>query len=1016
MNGRHHKNTDAVGDPIHRMSKSHPEKIAVVLPAHNEAAHIGAVLRALAAYPVIPIVVDDASGDGTATRAGSHTNVAVVTRTYRGGKEAALKDGLHEALRRGVDAVVFMDADGQHDPADIEKFLTLWRSEHPDVIIGMRNLRSRVMPLSRKVWNRLISLLIGFFAEKIFSDTQCGFRLFSRRAAEKLSFGASGYAFETESIYEMLEQGFEVRVVPIKTIYNKVGKESLFEISRAMHLFYYAVTRGMRCSVKRSFQIFHQVAKPALILLFIFLSFLLFVESYMAATNEPQASRNALSAEYLAAFTWLKKHTEPSAIIMAHWYRGNQIVAFADRRVVSTTKVYPTEATDVAERHRDIAKFFLAGDETKALSVATKYSASYVFVSKDFEAWLCNNISRCDVSLDGRTLSRRAMRQTFAGRMAQGDEFTHFKKVWNSPHIAIYKITDADQSIPHHVRETALFIARSTIEAALNGKTLTPQDFQKLIRARGLDEAFSEKMDVDVSAWSNQRFRASRLGIGGTLLGNIVLAAHATAFDNRFYSLEKSEVEAMQVEVVFMKDDPYPLEPYALKTASIDPFKGYALEYKNNRVIFLPEVFNVHQYHNLAEFLGSLCRKGGFAASCYREPDARVTAFSVEDIIESKDKKTILELAGPLVDALAEYSDTRLMARLGLAARWLLANSDAEGRMTFTINPLDGTESRNFDVIRNALGSQSLAAFYRISGDKNFLESAQKSRNYIVSKREFLRSNYPSEKLPTGILNFLILADLELFDITHNETYKTSAVMWTNMLWSLRSGREDFSLVFFPDGKSAGAEGRRSDPIVRYQALAALAKSMRVTGSSARLKDLELLASMYQKEFQQGRILKEGKLSIAKNAWLVNAFAEMYRLTKKREYADFAFDVADWLLGYQLLGGAGKEGAFTNTPADDDTYYARGTGKTTEALADAYALAKETGDARREKIYAESLRSAFGWLMSLQLTDENSFWVSPSALSRSIGGLRHDVKNPKLWIDSASHFLLGGSMYLKSLK
>ena len=201
---------------------SHPQAV-VLIPAWNEAGRIGPVVRAARRHlPVL--VVDDGSADATAQSA--EAAGAIVLRHDRNqGKGGALRSGFAWALGRGHEAVVTLDADGQHDPDEIPRFLRAWSGEGGDLLIGRRDF-SR-MPFPRGWINPFGSWLLSLALRHPIPDNQSGYRLYARRLLEVLDLSSHGFEFEVEAIVQAVCLGFQVRWVDIRTIYS-TGKVSYF--------------------------------------------------------------------------------------------------------------------------------------------------------------------------------------------------------------------------------------------------------------------------------------------------------------------------------------------------------------------------------------------------------------------------------------------------------------------------------------------------------------------------------------------------------------------------------------------------------------------------------------------------------------------------------------------------------------------------------------------------------------------------------------------------------------------
>jgi glycosyltransferase involved in cell wall biosynthesis len=164
------------------------------------------------------IVVDDGSTDGTAEAARS-AGAAVIEQRPNRGKGAALRAGFRRALDDGAEAILTLDADGQHDPAEIPAFLAAWSADpRPDLVVGRRNFR--VMPPIRRLSNEIGGRAFSWAVGRDIPDNQSGYRLVSRRVAEAtLASDESGFAFEVEQITTCIRLGGTIAWVPIRTIY-----------------------------------------------------------------------------------------------------------------------------------------------------------------------------------------------------------------------------------------------------------------------------------------------------------------------------------------------------------------------------------------------------------------------------------------------------------------------------------------------------------------------------------------------------------------------------------------------------------------------------------------------------------------------------------------------------------------------------------------------------------------------------------------------------------------------------
>ena len=136
------------------------------------------------------------------------------------GKGAALKTGLAYAISTGAQYFLFLDGDGQHDPADIPGFLDAINGSGFDLVVGNRMLNLESMPLIRRWTNQVMSWQIGRICKMPIPDSQCGFRLARKALLPVLMAPSDRFEFETESIILATRHGFRLGFVPIRTIYT----------------------------------------------------------------------------------------------------------------------------------------------------------------------------------------------------------------------------------------------------------------------------------------------------------------------------------------------------------------------------------------------------------------------------------------------------------------------------------------------------------------------------------------------------------------------------------------------------------------------------------------------------------------------------------------------------------------------------------------------------------------------------------------------------------------------------
>ncbi len=186
--------------------------LSIILPARNEAAALGRTLAKLASlYPQAErIVVDDGSTDNTA-RIAAEQGARVICHPYGKGNGAAIKSGTRAA--KG-EILVFMDADGQHDPADIPRLLNRLEQGY-DMVIGARQKGSQAS-LGRRLANALYNRLSSWITGQRIEDLTSGFRAVrANRFREFLYLLPNGFSYPTTSTMAFFRAGYSVAYEPI---------------------------------------------------------------------------------------------------------------------------------------------------------------------------------------------------------------------------------------------------------------------------------------------------------------------------------------------------------------------------------------------------------------------------------------------------------------------------------------------------------------------------------------------------------------------------------------------------------------------------------------------------------------------------------------------------------------------------------------------------------------------------------------------------------------------------------
>jgi glycosyltransferase involved in cell wall biosynthesis len=194
--------------------------VVVAIPAYNEDRYIGSLVLKLRAQNRHVLVIDDGSTDATADVAEA-AGATVIRHTHNMGKTAAVETAFDHARQLGADALVLLDGDSQHDPAEIDVLVEPIFAIGADMVVGSRfaGLRS-VIPRWRVAGQHALTVATNIGSGLHLSDTESGYRAFSRRALQEMRFNSRGFALEPATQFQAKARGWKVVEVPISVHYQ----------------------------------------------------------------------------------------------------------------------------------------------------------------------------------------------------------------------------------------------------------------------------------------------------------------------------------------------------------------------------------------------------------------------------------------------------------------------------------------------------------------------------------------------------------------------------------------------------------------------------------------------------------------------------------------------------------------------------------------------------------------------------------------------------------------------------
>ncbi len=196
-------------------------KIFIVIPAFNEAQIIQSVIKEIqsAGYQNI-IVIDDGSTDDTQKQAEELIGKKALRHKINRGKGGATKTGIEAAKIFNAEIIVTIDGDGQHDPKDIEKLTEPIIKNHCDVVLGTRLINPLGMPRYKIIANHFGNFFTWLLFGLWVTDSQSGFRAYSRHAAKLINTKSDRYEYDSEVIREIYRYKLSYKEIPIAVRYT----------------------------------------------------------------------------------------------------------------------------------------------------------------------------------------------------------------------------------------------------------------------------------------------------------------------------------------------------------------------------------------------------------------------------------------------------------------------------------------------------------------------------------------------------------------------------------------------------------------------------------------------------------------------------------------------------------------------------------------------------------------------------------------------------------------------------
>ena len=213
---------DSEGERSTKMTESSGPMITAIIPAYNEEKAIGRIVEDVKRYVQDVVVVDDGSSD--ATRDVALSAGATVLRHQKNlGYGSALATGFAHFKNNGAGIMVVLDGDGQHDPSEIPRLIKPLLDGQADIVVGSRFMdgeKEACIPRYRKFGIGIVNRAWNFASGEERTDTQCGFRAYSRDAINKIDIHQQNMSASLEILDQASQNGLRVIEVPVTVMYG----------------------------------------------------------------------------------------------------------------------------------------------------------------------------------------------------------------------------------------------------------------------------------------------------------------------------------------------------------------------------------------------------------------------------------------------------------------------------------------------------------------------------------------------------------------------------------------------------------------------------------------------------------------------------------------------------------------------------------------------------------------------------------------------------------------------------
>jgi hypothetical protein len=520
--------------------------------------------------------------------------------------------------------------------------------------------------------------------------------------------------------------------------------------------------------------------------------------------------------------------------------------------------------------------------------------------------------------------------------------------------------------------------ADATTLLALLHEHLDEQGTPDSIAAKLPSELAGRKVAVAVSLFAAGHPTASALGAGDTLRDSLVEVLQTL-------KPAAQQPDAIELSVVHQSLELRPLPSVVSK--KLERNAGFSLSGLGKQGLLLPATISRLNLRGGEDLLRQLCKEAGLPEDSWQNREVQLTTFQTQDFVEiaSDGKVRMFAFAREVVDP-AEVEYPRLRQTVKSATDWFVRNQHDDGRYLYSYVPAIERAPDDDWCLRGLNAVFVLSEIAMDTKDEELLASVEKAAKIYLDAMSESDGKYylhwekhrpcPSVAAPAFILaTYSALGDKDKLPVLERIAESLYTMQAADGSIKSRFVGESGAMdqLFYPGEMLLG--------LMRYHGLTKDTRAIEVVEA----------AFPYYVKFWKGK--KEAPYV----PWQVRAFSELFYVTNNEKYRDYCFELQDWLLKrYPPLGAdemLGRRGALATQLASSGVY--------AEGLAAAYDLAVRVGDRKRVKRYGVALKGLMGYLMGLQYSEHDVFWLSDRG--KVIGALATKPYDSEIRLDFTYH-------------